>query len=328
MQAPKRVWTFLFHFPSLVLLCFTFLLFSPNVKHPVLEHLQPHLDQVRTFLKLPLSPCHLGSVCHPSQVRPLLFDGRVSSPIWDIPRHLMQSNFSLIPKLIPGSVVNFVWKEPLVVFYDNILSDHEINLIINKAIPRFRKSMVAGKNGEPEEDKSRTSDTAWISSSEDKILASVVQKVASLTGFSIQNTESIGVNRYRTGQYFNPHYDFLEEQQLLGAPHFRGCQRAGTILIYLSDVEEGGETMFARDGFLDAYFLYDGNNPDHLKVKPKRGRVLVWYDMHPYTEAIDPRTLHGGSPVIQGTKMAATIFVRNCSEQLAYSSSTIVKEEL
>lgn len=328
MQAPKPVWTFFFSFPFFILLAFNFLLVKPNLKHPVLDHLQPHLDQVRTVLKLHLSPCHLGHVCHPSQVRPLLSDGRVSSPIWDIPRHLMHSNFSVISRLIPGAIVNFAWKEPLVVFYDNILTDQEINLIINKATPRFRKSMVAGKNGEPEEDKSRTSDTAWISSSEDKALASVVQKVVSLTGFSIKNTESIGVNRYRSGQYFNPHYDFLEEQQLSGAPHFRGCQRAGTILIYLSDVEEGGETVFARDGFLDGYFLYDENNPDHLRVKPKRGRVLVWYDMHPYTEAIDLRTLHGGSPVIQGTKMAATIFVRNCSEQLVYSSSTEVKEEL
>ncbi|PXF48730.1 putative prolyl 4-hydroxylase 7 [Gracilariopsis chorda] len=242
----------------------------------------------------------------------------------------MHSNFSVISRLIPGAIVNFAWKEPLVVFYDNILTDQEINLIINKATPRFRKSMVAGKNGEPEEDKSRTSDTAWISSSEDKVLASVVQKVVSLTGFSIKNTESIGVNRYRSGQYFNPHYDFLEEQQLSGAPHFRGCQRAGTILIYLSDVEEGGETVFARDGFLDGYFLYDENNPDHLRVKPKRGRVLVWYDMHPYTEAIDLRTLHGGSPVIQGCAQSfKAFFLSGCSithlESLKHLRSSLNK---
>lgn len=46
-------------------------------------------------------------------------------------------------------------------------------------------------------------------------------------------------------------------------------------LIYISDVEKSGETVFDRKGYMDEKFRYDANNSDHLVVKPKRGRVLV-----------------------------------------------------
>lgn len=71
--------------------------------------------------------------------------------------------------------------------------------------------------------------------------------------------------------------------------------------------------MFTRASDMDGRFHFDANNPDHLKIKPKRGRVLIWYDMHPYTEKTDMPTLHGGLPVSKGMKMAATIFIRNCT---------------
>lgn len=81
------------------------------------------------------------------------------------------------------------------------------------------------------------------------------------------------------------------------------CQRAATVLAYLSDTEEGGETMFVRDThFFDNLRPYTNDDEDMLVVKPKKGRVLVWFDEHPYTEKVDPTTLHGGQPVINGTK--------------------------
>lgn len=142
----------------------------------------------------------------------------------------------------------------------------------------------------------------------------IVNRLVSLAGFQVKNAESLGVNRYRQGQYFNMHYDFMNEAGVREDPMFpQGCQRAATVLAYLSDVESGGETVFVRDENYDPESNINENNPDHLVVRPKKGRVLVWFDMHPYRELIDERTLHGGQPVIKGEKIAATIFIRNCT---------------
>ncbi|KAI0566913.1 prolyl 4-hydroxylase 10 [Gracilaria domingensis] len=280
-----------------------FLITNPRFGHPYIDPVQPYIDRIRSRLDLPLSAPSSEDVSDPSQTRLVLPDGRISSPVWDMPRHLMENNFSSISKTIPGAK-------------DNILTEEEIDMVIEKATPIFTKSLVVGPGGKTMEDKTRTSDTAWLFHTADESIASIVQKVTSLAGFSMHHAEAMGINRYRGGQFFNPHFDFLQEGQMDGMPEFKGCQRASTVLIYLSDVEEGGETVFARDGHMDGNFRFDETNPDHLIVKPKRGRVLIWYDMHPYTESVDPRTLHGGSPVISGTKIAATIFVRNCSRQV------------
>ncbi len=68
-----------------------------------------------------------------------------------------------------------------------------------------------------------------------------------------------------------------------------------TFFLYLSDVEEGGETVFTNLG---------------IKVKPKRGRALIWpsvMDSEPETQ--DPRTHHAAAAVIKGKKYAANAWI-------------------
>jgi prolyl 4-hydroxylase len=68
--------------------------------------------------------------------------------------------------------------------------------------------------------------------------------------------------------------------------------------LYLSDVEEGGETSFP---YLD------------IAVKPKRGRALLWpsvLDKNGLTEQ-DGRTHHQALPVIRGLKFAANAWLHS-----------------
>ena len=67
------------------------------------------------------------------------------------------------------------------------------------------------------------------------------------------------------------------------------------MLVYLSDVEEGGSTGFPTLG---------------VEAMPAKGRVLVFYDCEPGSLKPDARTLHCGSPVIAGTKWAANKWIR------------------
>jgi prolyl 4-hydroxylase len=72
--------------------------------------------------------------------------------------------------------------------------------------------------------------------------------------------------------------------------------RIYTLFLYLSDVEEGGETEFPSLG---------------LRVTPRKGAAVLW----PSVSDSDPdrrndiRTMHQALPVIKGLKYAANIWI-------------------
>jgi prolyl 4-hydroxylase len=71
-------------------------------------------------------------------------------------------------------------------------------------------------------------------------------------------------------------------------------QRLATFITYLSEVEEGGETIFPK---ID------------LKVKPHKGDGLLFYNLHS-DGTVDELALHGGLPVIKGEKWIVTKWIR------------------
>jgi prolyl 4-hydroxylase len=76
----------------------------------------------------------------------------------------------------------------------------------------------------------------------------------------------------------------------------RGGNRICTVLMYLSDVEEGGGTGFPNVG---------------ITVMPKKGRVLVFYNCLPGQPGRpDVKALHAGTPVISGVKWAVNKWCR------------------
>eukprot|EP00118_Oscarella_pearsei_P008860 m.47806 g.47806 ORF g.47806 m.47806 type:complete len:401 (+) comp33827_c0_seq1:12-1214(+) len=63
--------------------------------------------------------------------------------------------------------------------------------------------------------------------------------------------------------------------------------RYATILVYLRDVEQGGETVFPEL---------------NISVKPVKGRALVWNSMDSHGNC-DPTTIHLAEPVVSGHKV-------------------------
>lgn len=67
-----------------------------------------------------------------------------------------------------------------------------------------------------------------------------------------------------------------------------GGQRVSTLIMYLNDVVSGGETIFPKIG---------------LSIVPKKGSAAaVYFEYSNSLGQVDPLTLHGGSPVVQGEK--------------------------
>ena len=55
-----------------------------------------------------------------------------------------------------------------------------------------------------------------------------------------ENAESIQVLRYEIGQKYDAHFDYFHDKKNVK----RGGQRIATVLMYLTDVKKGGETVF------------------------------------------------------------------------------------
>lgn len=64
--------------------------------------------------------------------------------------------------------------------------------------------------------------------------------------FCSDNGEPIQILRYENGQKYEPHFDFFQDPGNIAI----GGHRIATILMYLSDVEKGGETVFPNSPVL------------------------------------------------------------------------------
>eukprot|EP01114_Cavostelium_apophysatum_P004299 TRINITY_DN1449_c0_g1_i1.p1 TRINITY_DN1449_c0_g1~~TRINITY_DN1449_c0_g1_i1.p1 ORF type:complete len:139 (+),score=30.59 TRINITY_DN1449_c0_g1_i1:286-702(+) len=108
-----------------------------------------------------------------------------------------------------------------------------------------------------------------------------------------ENGEDVQILQYEIGQYYKPHFDFFDPA-IYEAYLRNGGQRVASVLCFLNDVEEGGETLFPAV---------------NLAVKPKKGSAILWYNTY-LNGTLDRNALHGGNPVIKGIKYVAVQWLR------------------
>jgi prolyl 4-hydroxylase len=197
-------------------------------------------------------------------------------------------------------------------FIHKSMCDHVIGL----AEPRLHASSLALKPGDTLEStrEIRTSQGTFLSRSMDEagILAYIEDKIAVMTGIPSGHGEPFNVLRYKNGQHYDSHYDAFDEESY----GKQASQRIATVLVYLSDVEEGGETSFLFEGVGGTERIHgvDYKKCDTgIKYKPRAGDALLFWSIHPDLSR-DKHSLHGGCPVVKGTKWTATKWIRDkCS---------------
>ncbi|XP_021752465.1 probable prolyl 4-hydroxylase 3 [Chenopodium quinoa] len=97
-----------------------------------------------------------------------------------------------------------------------------------------------------------------------------------------EHAEELQILHYEEGQNYEPHYDyFLDEfNKKIG-----GLRIIATVLMYLSYVEEGGETVFlaSQENFssLPGWNERSECAKRGLSVKPKMGDALLFWSMRP-----------------------------------------------
>ncbi|MDO8278080.1 MAG: 2OG-Fe(II) oxygenase [Burkholderiaceae bacterium] len=187
-----------------------------------------------------------------------------------------------------------VLANPRVVVLGNLLSDEECDGLIAFAKPRMARSLtVDNKTGGEEMNAARTSNGMFFQRGENELVARIEKRIARLVNWAEDRGEGIQVLQYGPGAEYKPHFDYFDPAEP-GTPSIlkRGGQRLGTVIMYLSEPEQGGGTVF----------------PDlHLEVGPKRGNGVFFSYDRPHAST---KTLHGGAPVVTGEKWIATKWLR------------------
>ncbi|KAJ0971911.1 hypothetical protein J5N97_019870 [Dioscorea zingiberensis] len=197
------------------------------------------------------------------------------------------------------------WSPRIIVFH-NFLSMEECEYLKAIARPRLQISTVVDtKTGKGIKSEVRTSSGMFLSSEERKfsIVQAIEKRIAVFSQVPAENGELIQVLRYEANQFYRPHHDYFSDTYNLK----RGGQRVATMLMYLSDNVEGGETYFPMAG--DAECSCGGKMMKGVCVKPVKGDAVLFWSMGLNGES-DPKSLHGGCEVLKGEKWSATKWMR------------------
>lgn len=114
---------------------------------------------------------------------------------------------------------------------------------------------------------------------ESKFSTIFAERISRATGLKLENGGKFQITSYPQNIGYKNHTDCIVDTD-------EKRDRFATILVYLKDVEEGGETKFPQLG---------------ISVKPHKGLALIWNSMNTRGEC-DPTSIHNAAKVIKGHK--------------------------
>jgi len=139
------------------------------------------------------------------------------------------------------------------------------------------------------------SEGTFFAINENDFIARIDRRIAQVMHWPLENGEGIQILNYKIGGEYQTHFDYFPPGDPGSQRHLgHGGQRVSTLIVYLNDVEAGGETVFPSI---------------HLSVVPRKG-AAVYFEYCNSKGQIDPLTLHGGLPVVLGEKWIATKWMR------------------
>lgn len=202
-----------------------------------------------------------------------------------------------------GEVVELSW-QPRAFLFKKFLTDEECEHIINKAKPSMTKSSVVdNQTGKSMDSTVRTSTGTFFARGQDEVLASVEKRIAQVSHIPEENGEGMQVLHYVNGQKYEPHHDYFHDT--VNPQKSNGGQRVATMLMYLTTVEEGGETVFPNSAEKVDGAQWSECAKRGLAVKTMKGDALLFYSLKPDGET-DPSSLHGSCATTKGEKWSAT----------------------
>ena len=210
--------------------------------------------------------------------------------------------------------VEMIHKEPHeVLVFHHILSDKESDAVKDLTNKIMKQSAIG-------QDKTvsdlRLSENAWIEDGKYPLVDKISERTNWITGLQTskkydkhgegkkEEYEYLQLARYGIGGYYDVHQDPLfvykdpnfiaKSIESTGPSSYNTGDRMSTLMFYLSDVTKGGYTAFPRLGVFSP---------------PVKGSALFWHNIK-RSGWSDMAMLHGGCPVLLGSKVVANKWVR------------------
>lgn len=188
--------------------------------------------------------------------------------------------------------------EPRVLTVKSLLAPAVCHWLIARARERLRPAQVYDDaTGGPTANNTRRNSAAEFALADmDLVLLAVRERLAAATGLPAEHMQGSQVLHYKVGERFTPHFDFLDPtvEGLARDIAARG-QRVATVLVYLNDGLEGGETEFPLL---------------NIRHRGALGDALVFFNVDADGEP-DRRTLHAGLAPTAGEKWLLSQWVRD-----------------
>ncbi|XP_043958188.1 prolyl 4-hydroxylase subunit alpha-1-like isoform X3 [Gambusia affinis] len=201
------------------------------------------------------------------------------------------------------------WDSPHIVRYHDIVSDRDMEKVKELAKPRLHRATISNpttgaletaqyriskrratvhdpQTGTLTTAHYRVSKSAWLGAYEHPVVDKINRKIEDITGLDVGTAEDLQVANYGVGGQYEPHFDFGRKDEPDAFEELGTGNRIATWLLYMSDVQAGGATVFTDIG---------------AAVQPKKGSAVFWFNLYPSGEG-DYRTRHAACPVLLGNK--------------------------
>ena len=215
-------------------------------------------------------------------------ESEASAGAWKAMRSRVRMPERLRPSRATGQMVS---AEPFIRAIPAMASAAECQWLIAAAAPRLERATLYNKGVGG----ARTNQYAILDLIHTDLVTEMIRaRIANEIGAPLPCLEVAQVLRYRVGEEFALHFDFLDPQ-VNREEIARFGQRAATFLIYLNEDFEGGETGFPRLG---------------INHRARTGDALVFGNLD-RNGMPDPRTQHAGIAPTRGTKWLFSQWVRD-----------------
>merc|ERR1719464_582140 len=201
----------------------------------------------------------------------------------------------------------------LILSYHNVLSSNEADKLVATAQPRMVQASIGhGK----EVSEMRVSRNCWIKDFESGHVDKLSPRFNWITKYQTsrpldihgegkeEEYEHLQVANYGIGGHYQSHQDpmFVYKEpdfivysvQEKKIPPYPTGDRLATFMMYLSEVAKGGSTAFPRLG---------------VAIRPQKGSAVFWHNLKRSGRS-DMFMLHGGCPVVLGSKWVANKWIR------------------
>ncbi|MFJ7753988.1 2OG-Fe(II) oxygenase [Peribacillus muralis] len=183
-------------------------------------------------------------------------------------------------------VINIIarMEEPLILILGNVLSNEECDELIGLSKDKLHRSKIGDTR---EINEMRTSSSMFFQENENETITRIEKRISTIMNIPSEHGDGIQILKYTPGQEYKAHFDFFTSKETKN-------NRISTLVMYLNDVEHGGETFFPKL---------------NLSISPHKG-MAVYFEYFYNDHEMNERTLHGGAPVIADEKWVATQWMR------------------